>query len=94
VPFVFSYTHNGNTLTQAEAPSFYGATLGFFMIADTPDSKAVYERKLLSLYNPGTNSWKNQLSYYDDNWAWFGIALYNDLLPDLSAQLSDSAFSK
>jgi hypothetical protein len=29
--------------------------------------------KLAFLFDSGTNTWKERLSYYDDNWAWFGI---------------------
>jgi len=90
----YSYSHDGRALTEDEAPSFYGATLGFFIVTAPTDAKKIYEQKLLSLYDPGMNSWKNPLSYYDDNWAWFGIALYNGLLPNLAAQLPASAFSK
>jgi endo-1,4-beta-D-glucanase Y len=87
------YGHDGSILKSAEAPSIYGGTIGYFMIADPSAASAVYRQKLLFLYNPGANEWKVPLSYYDDNWAWFGIALYNDLLPDLAAQLPASAFN-
>jgi endoglucanase len=88
------YTHNGTVSMSAEAASVYGGTIGFFMIADTADSAAVYQKKLLFLYNPGANEWKTPLAYYDDNWAWFGIAIYNDLLPNLTAGLPASAFNQ
>ena len=32
---------------------------------------------------PDFQDWKTPLGYYDDNWAWFGIALYNNFLDDL-----------
>ena len=35
--------------------------------------------------NPDKQQWKNALSYYDDNWAWFGIALTQHALPNLAA---------
>jgi hypothetical protein len=46
------------------------------------------------LFNPDTNTWKEELSYYDNNWAWFGIALYNNLLPNLTANVPDAALLK
>ncbi|HUO56101.1 MAG TPA: glycosyl hydrolase family 8 [Candidatus Paceibacterota bacterium] len=87
------YAHDGTPIQNAQAPSVYGGTIGYFMFADKSDASGVYDKKLLFLYNPGANAWKEPLSYYDDNWAWFGIALYNNDLPNLSAGLPPSAFS-
>src|SRR3989344_1629933 len=39
-------------------------------------------------------TWAMPLSYYADNWTWFGIALYNRQLPNLAAELPATAFSK
>ncbi|MBI2030558.1 hypothetical protein HYT05_02970, partial [Candidatus Kaiserbacteria bacterium] len=44
---------------------------------------------LLILFDPDTNTWRAPLSYYDANWVWFGMALYNDQLPDLSLGLGN-----
>lgn len=88
------YAHDGTAVVSAEAPSIYGGTIGYFMVADLPDASAVYQQKLLFLYNPGANEWKTPLSYYDDNWTWFGIALYNGLLPNLAAGLPADAFDQ
>lgn len=52
------------------------------------DAKALYDAKLISQFSVDSDSWKTVLSYYDDNWAWFGIALYNDLLPNLWATVA------
>jgi len=72
----------------------YGGTIGYFVIADPEKAQKVYQDKLVYLYNPDTDSWKQMLSYYDDNWAWFGIALYNRLLPNLVASLPPAALTK
>ena len=88
------YGHDGGEIMSDESSSVYGGTIGFFIVADPTDAASVYERKLLFLYNPGANEWKTPLSYYDDNWAWFGIGLYNQLLPNLAAGLPSSAFSQ
>ncbi len=77
------YTHDGIASSTIQSASFYGGTIGYFMIADPTTAQQVYTAKLQSLFDPDTNSWKVNLSYYDDNWAWFGIALYNNLLPKL-----------
>lgn len=78
------YDHDGSVVSTIESPASYGANLGYFMVADPENAKEIYEKKLLFLYNPDTRTWKNPLSYYDENWAWFGIALYNSLLPNLT----------
>ena len=89
-----TYGHDGSVEVSAESPSMYGGTIGYFMKEDPADAASVYQNKLESLYDPGKNGWKDTLSYYDDNWAWFGIALYNDLLPNLTAGLPAGALSK
>jgi endo-1,4-beta-D-glucanase Y len=78
-----TYSHDGKVLNSAEVPAMYGASIGYFMISDPSDAEDVYNKKLKSLYNPDTNSWKKTLSYYDDNWAWFGIGLYNNYIKPL-----------
>lgn len=78
------YGHDGSVVTNAEAPAVYGGLIGYFMLSDSKNAKNVYEQRLEVLYNPDTNSWKNVLGYYDDNWTWFGIGLYNNLLPNLA----------
>jgi endo-1,4-beta-D-glucanase Y len=87
-----TYTHEGAVIDAAENPSIYGGTIGYFMLADHADAADVYREKLQYLFDPDTNTWKEVLSYYDDNWAWFGIALYNNLLPNLTINLPPSAF--
>jgi endo-1,4-beta-D-glucanase Y len=86
--------HDGTVISDGESPSMYGGTLGYFIANDHTTAESIYQTKLQFLYDPGKNSWKNTLSYYDDNWAWFGIALYNDLLPNLTAGLPASAFTQ
>ena len=81
------YGHDGSTVDQTEDPSMYGGTIGYFMFADQADAAAVYANKLQYLWDPDTDRWKQILPYYDDNWVWFGIALYNHLLPNLFTSL-------
>ncbi len=86
------YAHDGTVVGAYESPATYGGTIGYFLVTDPAAAKAVYEQKLAFLYNPDTNAWSSTLSYYDDNWAWFGVALYNDLLPNLAAHLSAATY--
>jgi endoglucanase len=81
-----SYEHDGTAALRNQSAAFYGGTLGYFMAVDPEAAKMIYDTKLQVLFNPDSNTWKVQLGYYDDNWAWFGIALYNDMLPNLAAQ--------
>jgi endo-1,4-beta-D-glucanase Y len=90
-----TYTHAGAVLPQftRESPAVYGGTIGYFMVSDPTLAPTVYQNKLLFLLNPNTNTWKELLPYYDDNWAWFGIALYNHLLPNLAASVPANILS-
>jgi endo-1,4-beta-D-glucanase Y len=82
------YGHDGSLNQISESPAMYGGSIGYFTVSDSADAANVYKQKLQILYNPDTNAWKKTLSYYDDNWAWFGIALYNNLLPNLGATIT------
>lgn len=78
------YGHDGEVVTDDSVPAQYGASLGYFMMNNPKQAKEIYERKLISNYDPDSQGWKYELSYYDDNWAWFGMALYLDQLPDIA----------
>jgi endoglucanase len=79
-----SYSHTGEPILKNQTAAFYGGTLGYFMITNPETAKVIHDNKLQILFNPDTNSWKTVLGYYDENWAWFGIGLYNNLLPNLA----------
>jgi endo-1,4-beta-D-glucanase Y len=78
------YAHSGSVIGDYETPAMYGASIGYFMVADPTDARAVYTDKLTTLYSPDLQGWKNKMGYYDDNWAWFGLALYQGALPNLT----------
>ncbi|MBI2643967.1 MAG: hypothetical protein HYW95_00455 [Candidatus Wildermuthbacteria bacterium] len=82
-----SYTHDGKIVSPYETPAFYGANIGYFLVQKPEQAKIIYERKLKTLYNPDSETWKGTLSYYDDNWAWFGIALYHKALPNIFSSI-------
>ncbi|MDE1941039.1 MAG: hypothetical protein KGI66_02890, partial [Patescibacteria group bacterium] len=84
-----TYAHDGSVVPPSgESPAMYGGTIGTMMIMNPSDAKAMYDHKLIALYTPDYDAWVQPLSYYDDNWAWFGIALYNGLLPNLWATVT------
>ena len=81
-----AYDHLGAPVAPLqEAPAIYGGTLGYFISADPAAADQIYIFKLRSLYDPNKQSWTTTLGYYDDNWAWFGMALYLHQLPNLAA---------
>lgn len=88
-----SYAHDGSVALPAESAAMYGGTLGYFMTQDPQAAADIYRKKLLSLYDANTGGWSPILSYYDNSWAWFGIALYNRQLPNLAAGLPHTAFT-
>jgi endoglucanase len=95
-----TYAHDGQVTGDYEAPVMYGGSMGYFVVTEPGMAREIYEKKLSILYNSGNMSWRTPLSYYDTNWAWFGLALYHDMLVNLSpfpesvsseAQLSSSS---
>jgi endoglucanase len=78
------YGHNGKIVTDDSVPAQYGASLGYYILTNPAQAKEIYDRKLLTNYDPDVQGWKKELSYYDDNWAWFGMALYLKQLPDIA----------
>lgn len=85
-----SFRHDGSVANGAESPAVYGGIIGAVAARDPALAKDLYEQKLVFLYDPGTNDWKKTPGYYDSNWVWFGIALYNGLLPDLTGLTATS----
>lgn len=78
------YTHDGLVGGDYESLAMYGTAMGYFWVVDPEACKDVYERKLKVLYNPDTQSAVNGLRYYEANWVWFGIALTQNALPNLT----------
>lgn len=78
------YAHDGTVVSSDEPPEAYGTALGYFIVVDPDNAKQIYTKKLQSLYDTNENKWSQDVSYYSDNWAWFGIALYDDALPNLT----------
>lgn len=87
-----TYSHSGKEELSVESAAMYGGTLGYFMVQDPEAATDIYRTKLVSRYDANTGGWSPSLSYYDNNWAWFGIALYNRQLPNLAARLPSTAF--
>jgi|SRR5579872_29886 len=77
------YAHDGSVVGRTEAPSAYGGNLAYFVVNDKKSAAQIFQNKLKVLYSPDTNAWKNNLTYYDDAWAWLGMAYYDNFLINL-----------
>lgn len=78
------YSHDGQIVGNYESAAMYGGAIGYFSVIKPDLAKEVYEQKLLAAYDPDTQANTDELGYYDTNWAWFGLALYHNALPNLT----------
>ena len=78
-----SYSHDGERLIDKESLAMYGGAVGYFMFMDRGAAKEIYREKLEGAFDTTETRWRAQQSYYDENWAWFGMALYQGELRDL-----------
>lgn len=74
------YTHDGGALGEFESPSMYATALGYFSVIDKNTAKQIYDEKIINLYSSDSYAFKTDLPYYEQNWLWFGAALYNERL--------------
>ncbi len=85
---IFSiYGHDGKVISKDEPPEVYGTSMGYFKTVDPTLADEVYKTKLETLYEPNDNKWAVPMSYYSDNWTWFGMALYDEKLPNLAEDI-------
>lgn len=82
---VSTYSHDGRAITHYESPVMYSTFLGALKIVDPTLATEVYENKILKLYSTDCNGFPTDVHYYEQNWLWFGLGLYFDQLPNLSA---------
>lgn len=77
-----AYTHDGTVVSAEESPAIYAAFLGYYLVMDKPEADRLFQEKIISLYSNDTNSFNPKIGYYDQNWLWFGMAMYtNTLIP-------------
>lgn len=84
------YTHDGLPWEKYESVLAYAANLANFSITAPDAAEQLYKTKVLEKFYenyeyPGRVSsyWEDRDSYYTQNWAWFGMALYTGNLPNL-----------
>jgi endoglucanase len=78
-----AYSHDGARVLDKESLAMYGGSIGYFMVSDPRAAKEIYSRKLERIYDPNESKWLTPQGYYDENWAWFGMALYAGEIRDL-----------
>jgi endoglucanase len=84
-----AYTHDGKPAVDYESPALYGGSQAYFDVVHPEIADEYFTRQLTTYYSPDTQSWKNQLAYYDDNWVWFGMAYHTDQLPNLTELINE-----
>lgn len=79
------YTHDGNIGLNYQAAGPYGASIGNFIITNKKEANTIYTKVLQSDLTISSDNayWDDPKNIYDQNWAWFGTALYTNKLPNL-----------
>ena len=75
-----TYAHDGTVVINTENPVMYSTFLGYLQIVDPSAAKKMYEEKILKLYSNELNTFNTDIPYYEQNWLWFGTALYNGFI--------------
>lgn len=80
-----AYTHEGKNTDKSESLAQYGTQLAYFTIIDKKIADKIYDAKINSVYSHNKNEfyWGDKNNYYNQNWVWFGTALYTNNLPNL-----------
>lgn len=76
------YTHDGLPFERYESAGAYGANIGNFIVVDHKQAEAIYQAKILGKFYENTTDsyWEDPKNYYEQNWAWFGTAMYANAL--------------
>jgi endoglucanase len=77
---VDSYALDGTPRSNSENLAVYGSLLPFFSIVDKTAANEILDQKIGVLFNPDTGDFRKELGYYSSNLAWFGLALYKEVL--------------
>lgn len=79
---VSGYSHDGQPLTALEHPIIYATSIGYFMVTNPDAAGKIYQEKIIRLYSNAQNGFREDIPYYEQNWLWFGVALYNNYITD------------
>ncbi|MHB8719627.1 MAG: glycosyl hydrolase family 8 [Candidatus Dormibacteria bacterium] len=76
------YGHDGTVLASSADPTGDAGVLALCSVID-PSCAAQVRGAVLATLNPRTGLFGDPTNYYQQNWAWFGLALSAGLLPNL-----------
>lgn len=74
------YKTDGTPLSNNETLSTYGAVLPYFVVRNPQAASEIFRNKLAKNYNVDQLDFSGDANYYSKNWAWFGMAFYQDFL--------------
>jgi len=77
--YVASYTLDGEKIVPYSSTSTNTGPLSTFIVTDQDLAKDVYQNLFEAKFNDD-GYWMDKANYYDQNWAWFGTALYYNQL--------------
>jgi len=77
---VNTYLHDGTKGNDEESAAMYATALGCFISTNPTTAQDIYQNKIVKLYANDTNTFRSNITYYDQNWLWFGAAMYNKFL--------------
>jgi endoglucanase len=84
------YTYDGKTSVDREDLAIYGGNLANFVVTEPTAARQIFQRNFQpQFFKEPRNGydaagWQALNNYYTQNWAWFGLAFYADLLPNLA----------
>jgi endo-1,4-beta-D-glucanase Y len=81
--FASLYDVNGGTSIYYGSISTVAGPLSVLSVNNRTAAKEVYNEIFASKYNAEIGFWGDRNNYYDQNWAWFATALYNNSLANL-----------
>ncbi len=79
------YSHSGQPKADYTSLAVYGGTIGYFQLFNHNAANSIVDNKFKPLYNEKLQQITQPLSYYDNNWVWFGYAQYSGLLQNLTS---------
>ncbi|RYF28120.1 MAG: hypothetical protein EOO17_05335 [Chloroflexi bacterium] len=88
-PLASLYSHDGAIVDANPSPAMSGSAMAYFEVVHPEKANDFYTKQLLPYYNPDIQNWKNPLGYYDTNWVWFGLALHNNQLINLTELIDE-----
>lgn len=85
------YDHSGKAVDSREDLATYAGALANFSLTEPALADALVATKYLPAYKQVDNTdptqafvgWGDSQNYYNQNWVWFGLALYSNSLPNL-----------